>query len=170
MKRLTFILLGCLILSGCLNSLPEVPDVLKIPNISMPTLPKIPIPKLPKMPKMPKMPRLSLPSLTKLPSIDIYKPTIMQGSILNMKEVDQLQVGMSKEAVMGLIGSPSIIDPFHQYQWDYINHSIIDGEIEIRYRLKLIFTENILSEIDKSGLEKISNIKVLFFEDRIISD
>jgi len=158
MKRLTFILLGSLILSGCFNSLPKAPSLLKIPKISMPELPK--------------MPRLSLPSWTKpkLPSIDIYKPTIMQGSVLDMKEVDQLQIGMSKEAVMSLIGSPSIIDPFHQYQWDYINHSIIDGEIEIRYRLKLIFTDNILSEIDKSGLEKISNIKVLFFEDRIISD
>ena len=166
MKRLTFILLGSLILSGCFNSLPKAPSLLKIPKISMPALPKI------SMPELPKMPRLSLPSWTKpkLPSIDIYKPTIMQGSVLDMKEVDQLQIGMSKEAVMSLIGSPSIIDPFHQYQWDYINHSIIDGEIEIRYRLKLIFTDNILSEIDKSGLEKISNIKVLFFEDRIISD
>ena len=166
MKRLTFILLGSLILSGCFNSLPKAPSLLKIPKIAMPALPKI------SMPELPKMPRLSLPSwaMPKLPSIDIYKPTIMQGSVLDIKEVDQLQIGMSKEAVMSLIGSPSIIDPFHQYQWDYINHSIIDGEIEIRYRLKLIFTDNILSEIDKSGLEKISNIKVLFFEDRIISD
>ena len=166
MKRLTFILLGSLILSGCFNSLPKAPSLLKIPKIAIPALPKI------SMPELPKMPRLSLPSWTKpkLPSIDIYKPTIMQGSVLDIKEVDQLQIGMSKEAVMSLIGSPSIIDPFHQYQWDYINHSIIDGEIEIRYRLKLIFTDNILSEIDKSGLEKISNIKVLFFEDRIISD
>ena len=166
MKRLTFILLGSLILSGCFNSLPKATSLLKIPKIAIPALPKI------SMPELPKMPRLSLPSWTKpkLPSIDIYKPTIMQGSVLDIKEVDQLQIGMSKEAVMSLIGSPSIIDPFHQYQWDYINHSIIDGEIEIRYRLKLIFTDNILSEIDKSGLEKISNIKVLFFEDRIISD
>ena len=166
MKRLTFILLGSLILSGCFNSFPKAPSLLKIPKIAIPALPKI------SMPELPKMPRLSLPSWTKpkLPSIDIYKPTIMQGSVLDIKEVDQLQIGMSKEAVMSLIGSPSIIDPFHQYQWDYINHSIIDGEIEIRYRLKLIFTGNILSEIDKSGLEKISNIKVLFFEDRIISD
>jgi len=145
MKRLTFILLAFLILTGCTNSLPKAPDFPKLPKFSMPDLPKVP--------------KLSLPSWArpKLPSISIYKPTIMQGVVLNMQEVNQLQLGMSKEAVMSLIGSPSIIDPFHQYQWDYINHSTIDGEIEIRYRLRLIFSGSLLSEIDKSGLEELIN-------------
>lgn len=145
MKRLTFILLGCLILTGCSNSLPKAPDLPKLPKFTMPDLPK--------------MPKLSLPSWAKpkMPSIDVYKPTILQGVILDIKEVNQLQLGMSKQSVMNLIGSPSIIDPFHQYQWDYINHSTIDGEIEIRYRLRLIFSGNLLSEIDKSGLEELLN-------------
>ncbi|MBC8513189.1 MAG: outer membrane protein assembly factor BamE [Candidatus Thioglobus sp.] len=145
MKRLTFILLGCLILTGCTNSLPKAPELPKLPKFTMPDLPK--------------MPKLSLPSWAKpkMPSIDVYKPTILQGVILDIKEVNQLQLGMSKQSVMNLIGSPSIIDPFHQYQWDYINHSTIDGEIEIRYRLRLIFSGNLLSEIDKSGLEELLN-------------
>jgi len=145
MKRLTFILLACLILSGCTNFLPKSPDLPKLPKFSMPDLPK--------------MPKLSLPSWAKpkMPSINVYKPTIMQGTILDIKEVNQLKLGMSKDSVMNLIGSPSIIDPFHQYQWDYINHSTIDGEIEIRYRLRLIFSGNLLSEIDKSGLEELIN-------------
>ena len=145
MKRLTFILLGCLILTGCTNSLPKAPDLPKLPKFTMPDLPK--------------MPKLSLPSWAKpkMPSIDVYKPTILQGVILDIKEVNQLQLGMSKQSVMNLIGSPSIVDPFHQYQWDYLNHSTIDGEIEIRYRLRLIFSGNLLSEIDKSGLEELLN-------------
>ena len=145
MKRLTFILLGCLILTGCTNSLPKAPDLPKLPKFSMPDLPK--------------MPKLSLPSWAKpkMPSIDVYKPTIMQGIILDIKEVNQLELGMSKDSVMNLIGSPSIIDPFHQFQWDYINHSTIEGKIEIRYRLRLVFSGNLLSEIDKSGLEKLIN-------------
>ena len=145
MKRLTFILLGCLILTGCSNSLPKAPELPKLPKFTMPDLPK--------------MPKLSLPSWAKpkMPSIDLYKPTILQGVILDIKEVNQLQLGMSKQSVMNLIGSPSIVDPFHQYQWDYINHSTIDGEIEIRYRLRLIFSGNLLSEIDKSGLEELLN-------------
>ena len=145
MKRLTFILLGCLILTGCSNSLTNAPELPKLPKFTMPDLPK--------------MPKLSLPSWAKpkMPSIDLYKPTILQGIILDIKEVNQLQLGMSKESVMNLIGSPSIIDPFHQYQWDYINHSTMDDGLQIQYRLRLIFNNDLLSEIDKSGLDGLSN-------------
>jgi len=145
MKKLTFILLAAVIMSGCSNSLTKAPELPKLPKFTMPELPK--------------MPKLSLPSWAKpkMPSIDVYKPTIMQGSVLDMSDVNQLQLGMSKESVMNLIGSPSIIDPFHQYQWDYINHSSIEGEIEIHYRLRLIFRDNLLIEIDKSGLESLSS-------------
>ena len=141
MNRLTFVLLVATLLPGCSTSLPKTPELPKMPKFSMPELPK--------------MPKLSLPSWAKpkLPSIELYKPTIMQGSVLEMSDVDLLQIGMTKEIVMNLIGSPSIIDPFHQYQWDYINHSSIEGKTKIQYRLRLIFDGNILVEIDKSGLE-----------------
>ena len=141
MNRLTFILIATMALAGCSNSLKKVPELPKIPEFSMPELPK--------------MPKLSLPSWAKpkLPSIDVYKPTILQGSVLEMSDVNLLQIGMTKDMVMNLIGSPSIIDPFHQYQWDYINHSSIEGETKIQYRLRLIFDGNILDEIDKTGLE-----------------
>ena len=141
MNRLTFILIATMALAGCSNSLPKVPELPKMPEFSMPELPKIP--------------KLSLPSWAKpkLPSIDVYKPTILQGSVLERRDVNLLQVGMTKDMVMNLIGSPSIIDPFHQYQWDYINHSSIEGETKIQYRLRLIFDGNILDEIDKTGLE-----------------
>ena len=144
MKRLTFILLASMLLYGCSDNLPKAPELPKMPKFSMPELPK--------------MPKLSLPSWAKpkLPSIEVYKPTILQGSVLDMNEVNQLQIGMSKEMVINLIGSPSIIDPFHQYQWDYINHSLIEGETKIQYRLRLIFDDNILAEIDKTGLQGLT--------------
>jgi len=129
MKRLTYIALACTILSGCSNSLlktPETPDRLKL--------------------KMPKWLDFSMPS------IDVYKPSIMQGSVLEIEAVEKLQLGMSKTNVINLIGSPSINDPFHQYQWDYIHFSSINGEQVIHYRLRLIFDGDTLAEIDKSEL------------------
>ena len=93
MNRLTFILLASLVFAGCSNSLPKTPELPKMPKFSIPELPK--------------MPKLSLPSWAKpkLPSINIYKPTVMQGSVLDMAEVNELQLGMSKSMVMNLIGS-----------------------------------------------------------------
>ena len=129
MKRLTLIALAFMILSGCSNSLLKTPETPKLPKFSMPSWLDF-----------------------SMPSIDTYQPDIMQGSVLEIEVVERLQLGMSKTAVMNLIGSPSIIDPFHQYQWDYINHSILNGEQVMHYRLKLIFDEDVLTEIDKSEL------------------
>ena len=129
MKRLTLIMLAFTILSGCSNSLPKSPET-------------------------PMFPTFSLPSWLdfSMPSINVYKPSIMQGSVLEIEAVNNLELGMSKSAVMNLIGSPSINDPFHQYQWDYIHHSILDGEQVIQYRLRLVFEGDLLAEIDKSEL------------------
>ena len=129
MKRLTLIVLALTILSGCSNSLLKTSETPELPKFSMPNWLDF-----------------------SMPSIDIYKPNIMQGSVLEIEAVEKLQLGMSKSAVMNLIGSPSIIDPFHQYQWDYIHHSTVNGEQVIHYRLRLIFDEDILAEIDKSEL------------------
>ena len=129
MKRLTLIVLAFTLLSGCSNSLLKTPETPKFPKFSMPSWLDF-----------------------SMPSIKTYKPPIMQGSVLEIQTIDKLQIGMSKSAVMNLIGSPSIIDPFHQYQWDYIHHSTINGEQVIHYRLRLIFDEDVLAEIDKSEL------------------
>ncbi|MGV8931564.1 MAG: outer membrane protein assembly factor BamE [Luteimonas sp.] len=49
----------------------------------------------------------------------IYKQPIYQGNLLDKPAIDQLQVGMSKQQVLTLLGSPSIADPFHNQRWDY---------------------------------------------------
>ena len=134
MKRLTLIALAFTILSGCSNPLLKTPETTKFPKFSMPSWLDF-----------------------SMPSIETYKPTIVQGSVLEIQAVDKLQIGMSKSDVMNLIGSPSIIDPFHQYQWDYIHHSTITGEQVIHYRLTLIFDEDVLTEIDTSELGGLSD-------------
>ncbi len=49
----------------------------------------------------------------------IYRQPIYQGNLLESTAVEQLQAGMSKQQVLGLLGTPSIQDPFHHDRWDY---------------------------------------------------
>ena len=134
MKRLTLIMLAFTILSGCSNSLLKSPETPKSPKFSMPSWLDF-----------------------SMPSIDIYKPSIMQGSVLEIEAVEKLELGMSKSDVINLIGSPSINDPFHQYQWDYIHHSTVNNEQVIHYRLRLVFDKDVLAAIDKSELGGLTN-------------
>ena len=131
MKQLTFLTLIFVLLSGCSDSTTKIPE-----------LPKF---------KMPSWLDFSMPE------VELYKPTITEGSYLEIEAVNKIKIGMTKDAVINLIGTPSINDPFHQDQWDYIHHSSIDGERIAHYRLTLIFSGNFLAEIDSSGLDELVN-------------
>jgi len=50
----------------------------------------------------------------------IYKQPVFQGNLLEKTNVDAIAVGLSRQQVYALLGSPSVEDPFHQNRWDYI--------------------------------------------------
>jgi outer membrane protein assembly factor BamE len=50
----------------------------------------------------------------------LYKQPIYQGNLIEKAAADQLKVGMSKQQVQALLGTPSVADPFHHDRWDYI--------------------------------------------------
>ncbi len=106
---------------------------------------------MPSMPELPDMPDI-LPDLL-LPTF--YKDDINQGSVLDRFKINQLKVGMSQAQVKDLIGSPSIVDPFHNNQWDYINHSTLHEKDDIHYRLALTFNNNKLADIKTSGIDSL---------------
>ena len=83
-----------------------------------------------------------------------YKKDINQGSILEKVNVDKLKIGMTKKQVKKLLGSPSIIDPFHNNQWNYINHSIVYSKEHINYNLELTFKKNVLFDINILGVNE----------------
>ncbi len=111
-----------------------------------------------------KIPNMSLPML--------YKDDIWQGSILQRFKINQLKLGMSKTQVQNLIGSPSIIDPFHNNQWDYINHSTLHKKNDIHYRLVLKFNDDVLAHINTVGIGSLSqlNDREKAVENKRISD
>jgi len=131
MKQLTFFTLVFVLLSGCSTSTTKIPE---LPKIKMPSW-----------------------LVFSMPEIELYKPTITEGSDLDIESVKKIKIGMTKDTVINLIGTPSINDPFHQDQWDYIHHSSIGGERIAHYRLTLIFSGNFLAEIDSSGLDELVN-------------
>jgi outer membrane protein assembly factor BamE len=52
-----------------------------------------------------------------------YTPDLHQGNILSDESINQLQIGMTRNQVASLLGSPLIIDSFHTNRWDYYSYS-----------------------------------------------
>ncbi|WP_262378766.1 outer membrane protein assembly factor BamE [Luteimonas viscosa] len=64
----------------------------------------------------------------------LYKQPIYQGNLIEKSAIDQLQVGMDKQQVLTLLGTPSIADPFHHQRWDYTATQRLNrrGHTEVR--------------------------------------
>jgi outer membrane protein assembly factor BamE len=50
----------------------------------------------------------------------VYRANISQGNIVEEEDLDQVEIGMTRNQVRFLLGTPMIADPFHQDRWDYV--------------------------------------------------
>ena len=82
----------------------------------------------------------------------VHKIDVQQGNAVEPEKVSQLEIGMSREQVKFLLGTPLIQDVFHPERWDYVFFLIPDyGDIEKR-RLVVHFDGDIVSAIDKEDV------------------
>lgn len=49
-----------------------------------------------------------------------YKVDVIQGNFVSKEQVEQLQVGMSREQVKAVLGTPLMASLFHADRWDYV--------------------------------------------------
>jgi len=75
----------------------------------------------------------------------VYRLQIDQGNIITQEMVDQLKPGMTRDQVKFVMGSPLVIDPFHQDRWDYMS-TVRDPEGKVtRHALTVQFNNDVLS-------------------------
>ena len=63
---------------------------------------------------------LLLAAATMLGSGCVYRLDIQQGNILDVEQIDQIEVGMTRSQVRFVLGTPMVADPFDQSRWDYV--------------------------------------------------
>lgn len=49
----------------------------------------------------------------------VYHIDIQQGNLLEQKDIDRVEVGMTRSQVQFLLGTPMVEDSFHRNRWDY---------------------------------------------------
>ncbi|OOZ36235.1 outer membrane protein assembly factor BamE [Solemya velesiana gill symbiont] len=78
----------------------------------------------------------------------VYRVDVQQGNVVNQEMINKLQPGMSKSQVRYLMGTPMLIDTFHQNRWDYI-YSMQEGKEErVQKRVALHFEQDRLVSIE----------------------
>jgi outer membrane protein assembly factor BamE len=64
--------------------------------------------------------RLVLPLVVLVSTGCVYRMDVQQGNLLDVDQVDQLEVGMTRSQVRFLLGTPMVIDSFDPDRWDYV--------------------------------------------------
>lgn len=72
----------------------------------------------------------------------VYKIDIQQGNIVDQKMVDQIRPNMTERQVLYILGSPMLIDTFHQKRWDYLYSNQPSGEDREQKKISLFFDDS----------------------------
>jgi outer membrane protein assembly factor BamE len=91
----------------------------------------------------------------------LYKIDIQQGNVIEQKMIDKLRPGMTKDQVKFIMGTPVIVDPFHNNRWEYIFSYQKGGEVREQRHITLHFDEDKLThasgDIDVSSVPRLEN-------------
>ena len=95
----------------------------------------------------------------KLPGV--YRIDIQQGSIVDSEMLARLKPGMDKNQVQFIMGTPSLVDPFHTNRWEYVYTYSKGGRQRKQRHITLHFNDDKLAYIDGDvvpGLERPEEI------------
>ncbi|GAB2847645.1 hypothetical protein GCM10027277_14680 [Pseudoduganella ginsengisoli] len=81
-----------------------------------------------------------------------YRPTIQQGNFISEEMVQQLKVGMTRDQVRFILGTPLLTDIFHADRWDYpFRLARGNGEV-IESAVVVYFKEGVVERFDGGNL------------------
>jgi outer membrane protein assembly factor BamE len=84
----------------------------------------------------------------------IYVPDVQQGNLLIAKNVTQLKPGLTKQQVVALLGSPSVVSPFNSNQWNYVATMQHRGGTVNERTLTLYFDNDALVRTDGNFMKE----------------
>jgi outer membrane protein assembly factor BamE len=79
--------------------------------------------------------------LMSIASCSVYKIDVRQGNYVTQEMVDQLELQMPAARVQFLMGTPLIVDVFHQKRWDYLYSFQPNGKERQQRHLSLFFDD-----------------------------
>ena len=72
----------------------------------------------------------------------IHKIDVQQGNYVTQDAVQRLKNGMTKAEVRQVLGTPLLVDAFHQNRWDYYFASSHGGKAQDSKRFSVFFKDD----------------------------
>lgn len=80
----------------------------------------------------------------------VYQLDVQQGNKLEPQDIESVEVGMTRNQVRFLLGTPVVTDVFHDDRWDYIYYFRAGKSKRPERRWLIVwFDENIVREVQR---------------------
>jgi len=83
-----------------------------------------------------------------LPSLTPYRMDVQQGNVITQDMIAKVQPGMTRSQVRFALGTPLIMDPFHNDRWDYVYLYQKAGVVTEQRRIVVVFKDDRLVRIE----------------------
>lgn len=81
-------------------------------------------------------------------SCTMHRVEIQQGNVITPEMIAQLKPGMTRQQVQFVMGTASVMDPFHPERWDYI-YILNIGKEEVNHRhVTVYFDGDLLQRVE----------------------
>ncbi len=78
---------------------------------------------------------------------DAYRIDIPQGNLITQEKVEAVEIGMSRQQVQHILGSPLLADTFNQKRWDYFYSVDSQEGTTIHHHITVVFDNGSVIEI-----------------------
>jgi outer membrane protein assembly factor BamE len=79
----------------------------------------------------------------------VYRLDVQQGNLLDQKDIEAVQEGMTRSQVRYLLGTPIAVDPFRADRWDYMYYLKPGKSTKATQRWVIVrFDGDVVREID----------------------
>ena len=100
----------------------------------------------------------------KLPSV--YRINIQQGNVIEQQMLDKLKPGMNQNQVRFIMGTPTMVDPFHNDRWDYVYTFSQDDKERKQRKITLYFKDDRLAYLDGDVVTGLRKPPTAFLKER----
>ncbi|RBW47880.1 outer membrane protein assembly factor BamE [Psychromonas sp. B3M02] len=84
----------------------------------------------------------------------VYQIDVVQGNYIDSEKLAQVEIGMTQQQIVYVLGSPMLIDQFDSNKWYYIRYIKPGGEPVQQSQILLTFDGNKLANISSDNIEQ----------------
>lgn len=93
---------------------------------------------------------IALVGLISFSTACVYQLDVQQGNKLEPQDIENVKVGMTRNQVRFLLGTPVVTDVFHDDRWDYVYYFRAGKSKRPERRWLIVwFEENIVREVQR---------------------